>query len=42
MKTRASSKNVQKRVKKLEKMATRIEGRMEELEKIVSNLAKNL
>ena len=42
MKSRPSPKIPQKRIKELERIATRIEGRMAELEKIVTDLSKVL
>jgi len=42
LKSRPSLKIPQKRIKELERIATRIEGRMTELEKILADLSKVL
>lgn len=42
MKSKPSSKIFQKRIKELEKVATRIERRIAKLDKIVTDLSKRL
>jgi len=42
LKSNASSQSFKKRVKELEKISTRIEAKMERLEKIIAGISKSL
>jgi glutaredoxin 2 len=42
LKSNASSQSFKKRVKDLEKLSTRIEAKMERLEKIIAGMSKSL
>ena len=42
MRSKTSSQSFKKRMKELEKVSTRIEAKMAELEKIIADISKNL